>query len=108
LLSPFRLGLGRVSLRRHFWDAIAVENPIDFVIPFEVGIRVGFICRGGFRDKLNPQTNNLSAKPALPHLSLPRHFWRAIAVENPIGVVIPFQVRIRAGFVVEFEVGFLI
>ncbi|EDX76668.1 hypothetical protein MC7420_1671 [Coleofasciculus chthonoplastes PCC 7420] len=70
-------------------------------------VGVGFICRGGFRDKLNPETNNLSAKPALPHLSLPRHVWYAIAVENPIGFVIPFQVGIRAGFVVEFEVGFL-
>ncbi|MFW5665201.1 MAG: hypothetical protein ACOC2Z_06555, partial [Coleofasciculus sp.] len=51
----------------HLWDAIAVENLVGFVIPFPVGIRAGFICRGGFRDKLNPQTNNLSPKPAQPH-----------------------------------------
>ncbi|MEQ8998334.1 MAG: hypothetical protein RID53_17700 [Coleofasciculus sp. B1-GNL1-01] len=67
--------------------------------------RVSFVG-AGLEANLTHKPITFVQNPPCP-LSPPRHFWCAIAVENPIGFVIPFQVGIRAGFVVEFEVGFL-
>jgi len=78
-------------------SAIAFNNPVGFVLGFQVNRKIGYRDRqsnvgAGNVTKLIGVTHHLSTKPAQLHLS-PRHFKGAIAVNNPVGFVVRFWIN---------------